>query len=163
MIEVERRFLLSDAGVLAGLSGDAVIQGYLFAQDGYCVRVRRTHGPDGERGATLTAKGSRSDSMRLEYELRIPPSVAAEFLRRAPFSLSKTRYSLVDAGHLWSVDKFHGDNTGLILAELELGSPSEEVLLPDWMGPEVSDDHRYDNENLAQVPWTRWGRDESAR
>ena len=158
MIEVERRFLVRDDGVLAGQSGDPIVQGYLFAQDGYCVRVRRTHGPDGERGATLTAKGPRSDSMRLEYEVRLPPSVAAEFLRRAPFSLSKTRYALVDAGHLWSVDVFHGDNTGLVVAELELGSPSERVALPAWVGAEVSDDRRYDNENLAQTPWTRWGR-----
>jgi adenylate cyclase len=156
VIEVERRFLVADPTVLASLTGDAIVQGYLFAQDGYCVRVRRTHGRGGELPATLTAKGPRLDAMRHEFEVRLPPPVAAEFLRRAPAALSKTRYSLVDAGHLWTVDVFHGANTGLVVAELELGSPSERVDLPPWVGAEISDDPRYDNENLAARPHTTW-------
>lgn len=156
MIEVERRFVVRDASVLDGHTGDTIVQAYLFSKDGYCVRVRRTHGPTGERPAVLTAKGPRADAMRLEYELRPPPLVAAEFIRRADAVLIKTRHDIVDAGHLWSLDVFHGDNEGLALAELELGSPSEKVDLPYWIGPEVTDDPRYDNERLAAEPISSW-------
>ena len=42
------------------------------------------------------------------------------------------------------------------IAEVELGSADEEVLLPDWIGKEVSDDWRYYNSNLLQNPFKNW-------
>ncbi|MEO1522408.1 MAG: adenylate cyclase, partial [Cyanobacteria bacterium J06633_2] len=51
---------------------------------------------------------------------------------------------------------FHGDNNGLILAEVELMDVNQEIEPPDWLGEEVSDDPRYFNSNLAKTPFTQW-------
>jgi len=46
----------------------------------------------------------------------------------------------------WEIDVFHGDNDGLIVAEIELSRESETFEHPPWLGKEVSDD--YFNSNL---------------
>lgn len=56
----------------------------------------------------------------------------------------------------WEVDIFSGTNNGLILAEIELDSEEEEIILPDWIDNEVSDDPRYYNANLAKQPFSKW-------
>ena len=47
------------------------------------------------------------------------------------------------------VDEFYGDNHGLILAEIELGSEDQLFTKPDWVGKEVSHNERYFNTSLA--------------
>ena len=40
--------------------------------------------------------------------------------------IEKVRYTLTLAGaHTWEVDVFEGDNAGLVVAEIELGSEDE--------------------------------------
>jgi CYTH domain-containing protein len=46
------------------------------------------------------------------------------------------------------VDLFHGKNEGLIIAEIELKSESEEIEKPVWLGEEVTGNPRYYNSNL---------------
>ena len=70
--------------------------------------------------------------------------------------VEKIRYTVRHAGTEWEVDEFLGENRGLLLAEVELESESQEVAMPDWLGPEVSSDPRYRNVNLAQHPYSRW-------
>jgi len=43
------------------------------------------------------------------------------------------------------------------VAEVELSSPDQEIVKPDWVGREVTDDPRYLNVNLAAEPYRRWG------
>ena len=50
------------------------------------------------------------------------------------------------------VDEFAGDNTGLILAEVELERPDQHVPLPPWVGEEVTHDPRYRNSRLVDTP-----------
>jgi adenylate cyclase len=57
---------------------------------------------------------------------------------------------------VWEVDVFEGANAGLVVAELELADEHEAFPRPAWLGDEVSDDPRYYNMNLAQVPYTQW-------
>ncbi len=64
--------------------------------------------------------------------------------------ISKTRYLLPLAGHLWEVDEFHGAHQGLWLAEIELTDEQDTFSKPQWLGQEVSQDHRYHNASLAQ-------------
>src|SRR3712207_9521083 len=45
-------------------------------------------------------------------------------------------------GHVFEVDEFHGDNDGLVLAEVELGSEAEAYEKPDFIGPEVTGDRK---------------------
>jgi adenylate cyclase len=59
-------------------------------------------------------------------------------------------------GHTWEVDEFHGDNEGLVVAEIELKSENEDFAIPDWIGKEVTPDERYYNMNLATHPYKDW-------
>lgn len=70
--------------------------------------------------------------------------------------IDKTR-NLVPAGkHTFEVDVFHGDNEGLVVAEIELGSEDEEFIHPSWLGEEVSYDKRYFNSQLLRHPFKNW-------
>ena len=57
---------------------------------------------------------------------------------------------------VWEIDVFHGDNEGLIVAEVELEAVDQEVALPDWIGAEVSADPRYFNSSLVAHPFSSW-------
>ncbi|GIG85301.1 CYTH domain-containing protein [Plantactinospora endophytica] len=159
--EYERRFLVPDAAALLGEErGNLMVQAYLFSRNGYAVRVRRTHYPDQAGGhregpAFVAAKGPRRHGAREEYEMEVPPSFATELIKRAEHTVSKTRYQVVDGGETWDVDVFHGDNHGLAIAECESRSVRR-IEVPAWCGAEVTDDPRYNNENLAETPFTRW-------
>jgi CYTH domain-containing protein len=117
------------------------------------VRVRVV----GDRGF-LTIKGKSEGISRSEFEYGIPVEDAEEMLDTLcdrPLS-EKMRYVLDVEGVRWEVDEFQGENEGLILAEVELSDADQEIVLPDWVGQEVSDDPRYFNANLAKHPFTRW-------
>ena len=60
------------------------------------------------------------------------------------------------SARFWEVDVFHGDNEGLIMAEIELGSEDEAFERPDWLGEEVTGDRRYYNSYLSKFPYKTW-------
>ena len=159
--EVERRFLVVEREVIQGHTGNIIVQAYLFIANGYVVRVRRTHWPTRETGifdegpAIVTVKGPRDGPMREEYELEVPANFATELVRRAQWKISKMRFQIIDNERLWDVDLFHGANEGLIIAECE-GQSTLDLIVPKWCGIEITDDRRYDNERLAQVPYSTW-------
>lgn len=70
--------------------------------------------------------------------------------------MEKTRYRLHHAGHCWEIDEFHGDNAGLVVAEVELEHENDAVEIPPWNGAEVTDDPRYFDSSLAAYPYCRW-------
>jgi CYTH domain-containing protein len=70
--------------------------------------------------------------------------------------IEKTRYRIELDDVVWEVDEFRGENEGLIIAEVELEHESQQVDLPEWIGEEVSHDHRYSNASLVKKPYTRW-------
>ena len=53
-------------------------------------------------------------------------------------------------GHIWEIDVFHGENDGLVLAEVELGREDEAFERPAWVLREVSGDARYFNAALRR-------------
>ena len=71
--------------------------------------------------------------------------------------IDKTRYLVKIGKHICEVDEFHGENTGLILAEIELSSPEEAFEKPAFLGEEVTGDKRYYNSFLTQNPYKTWG------
>ena len=56
----------------------------------------------------------------------------------------------------WEVDEFHGENSGLTVAEIELEEENQPIQIPDWVGEEISNDHRYFNANLSKNPFSTW-------
>jgi adenylate cyclase len=74
--------------------------------------------------------------------------------------IDKRRHHVTHAGHLWEVDEFLGDNAGLVVAEIELGSADEAFAMPPWAGREATDASRYYNLALASRPYSQWSETE---
>jgi len=153
--EIERKFLVRpDAWRPAG-PGTPFRQGYLSTHPERVVRVRIAGGE-----AWLTVKGVTRGLTRSEFEYPIPvPDAAAmlDGLCELPL-IEKDRHVEVHGGKTWEIDVFHGENEGLVLAELELASEDEPFPRPAWAGDEVSEDPRYANASLARNPFSRWKR-----
>jgi adenylate cyclase len=154
-IEIERKFLVSDRSVVVGLAGTEMRQGYLSVDPERTLRVRIAG-----RRAFVTIKGAPSDSgaSRAEYEYEIPVGDAAEMLDRLALRplVEKTRYRLPVGRLTWEIDVFEGDNEGLVVAEIELPTEAMGVVLPDWIGEEVTGDPRYYNASLVGHPYRDW-------
>ena len=153
--EIERKFLVrSDTWRRHG-GGTRYRQGYLANGEQSTVRIRLS-----DRDAWLTIKGARVGLTRPEFEYRIPTADAEAMLATlvAGSLVEKTRYKVSSGNHLWEIDEFHGDNSGLVLAEVELAHEAEAFDPPEWLGVEVSDDPRYYSSQLAEVPFSIWGR-----
>ena len=156
-VEIERKFLLADPSWKTG-PGCTLRQGYLSRDPQRIVRIRLS-----DDAAWLTIKGTTSGATRAEFEYHIPPSDAAELLALCERPLlEKTRYRIEYRGHHWDIDEFHGDNAGLIIAEVELKTESEHVELPPWIGAEVTGDPRYYNSNLSKHPYGQWPEQKTA-
>lgn len=68
----------------------------------------------------------------------------------------KTRYVVNEGKSTFEVDEFHGDNKGLIIAEIELESENQPFEKPEWLGEEVTNDIRYYNAYLSKYPYCKW-------
>ncbi|WP_051945843.1 CYTH domain-containing protein [Verrucomicrobium sp. BvORR106] len=152
-VEIERKFLICSNLWRSGPPGVAYRQGYLCRDKERTVRVRLAGSQ-----AYVTIKGARSGLSRAEFEYAIPPADAELMLQMClPPLIEKTRYLRAHGGFVWEIDEFHGENAGLVVAEIEL--PSEETPFdkPSWAGTEVSHDPRYFNSRLAEHPYSEWG------
>lgn len=152
--EIERKFLLADSTWRGEVSRQRVMrQGYLAGTGGRAsVRVRLD-----EREARLNIKAAVIGSARAEYDYGIPPGEAQEILDRLCVGrIDKTRHYVERDGLVWEIDEFHGDNAGLIVAELELDRIDQAFARPSWLGEEVTDQQRYYNHALALQPYRTW-------
>lgn len=153
--EIERKFLVNLGLWKPAANGVDYRQGYLSSVKERVVRVRIA----GE-AAFLTIKGLTRGVTRLEFEYPIAPADARTMLDELcerPL-VEKTRHVEEYGGRTWEIDVFHGDNEGLVLAEVELPEESAKVDLPPWAAQEVSADPRYYNSNLATNPYCNWGK-----
>ena len=151
--EIERKYVV--VGEFKHLAHNSMhlIQGYI-ASGKRTVRVRI-----GNSGAWLTIKGpSRNGGLsRYEWEKEIDAKEAKELLQLAEGAvIDKVRYYVDYEGHTIEVDEFHGDNEGLVIAEIELQSEDERVVLPKWLGREVTGEKRFYNSHLRTHPYCEW-------
>ncbi|MFT7083179.1 MAG: CYTH domain-containing protein [Nonlabens sp.] len=73
-----------------------------------------------------------------------------------PGVIDKTRYEIIIENHIWEIDIFHGENNGLLLAEIELQSETEQFSKPEWLDKEVTGDVRYYNSYISENPFCSW-------
>jgi CYTH domain-containing protein len=153
--EIERKFLVKDDSYKAlAYHSSRIAQGYICSMRGRTVRVRIR---DDKGYLTIKGPSDASGLGRYEWEKEIPVSEAADLLRLCePGIIDKTRYIIEADGHTFEVDEFHGDNEGLILAEIELSSEDEAFTKPSWLGKEVTGDARYYNSMLMKHPYKNW-------
>jgi adenylate cyclase len=173
-VEIERKFLVvGDDWREQAQRSQRLVQGYLTAASGgrgsesvqphgtqaaCSVRVRI-----GGDSAWLNIKSAIAGIERREYEYAIPPTDAERILAEfCPARVEKIRHYVPFSEAMFEVDEFLGDNTGLVVAELELQSQTDEFPRPSWLGREVSDRPRYYNVNLLQHPYSSWNARERA-
>jgi adenylate cyclase len=155
MIEIERKFLVKNESFKAeAFTQNRITQGYLSSIPERTVRVR----VKGDK-AYLTIKGMTNETgmSRFEWEKEIPVDEAKSLLFLCEKGvIDKTRYEVKINQHVYEVDAFHGENNGLIIAEIELDSETEAFEKPNWLGQEVTNDKRYYNSNLSLNPYSNW-------
>ncbi|MBR4313061.1 MAG: CYTH domain-containing protein [Bacteroidaceae bacterium] len=153
MKEIERKFLVTDDSyrTLAYDKSD-IIQGYISSGNGRTVRVRTR----GDKGY-LTIKGPSIDGIsRFEWEKEITLDDARELFTLCSERIEKTRYLVHNGPHTVEVDEFHGENEGLVFAEIELSDVDEPYTLPPYLGREVTGDHHYYNAYICRHPYHTW-------
>jgi CYTH domain-containing protein len=153
--EIERKFLVNDSSWKKNIQAMRCRQGYLCLGSGTTVRVRIMAG----RGY-LTVKGGADGITRKEYEYAIPAAEAEEMLDGlcAKPLIEKNRYRVEHEGMVWEVDEFFGENSGLVVAEVELEREDQIFSLPGWIDREVTGDSRYFNAALVRNPYSSWKR-----
>jgi CYTH domain-containing protein len=171
--EFERKFFVRElpAGAGSDPTPALIVQAYLFAADGYAVRVR-VQGPAPETDnssfaelletmgdesiGTMTAKGPAVGGTRYEAERELDPLIAAQIVRRSEHVIAKVRYSMWLGEDGWIIDRFLGGNAPLLLSEVERASPVVGLAIPSLCVSEVSEDDRFRNEYLAHKPFGTW-------
>ena len=154
--EIERKFLIKS--LPDDMSGITMRQGYLQPEKERAVRIRTVE-KDGSKKGVLTIKGmgSKSGMSRYEFETEIPVPDADHLLSLCDQPLiEKTRFKYDHEGLIWEIDKFHGVNDGLIVAEVELESEDQQFNKPDFIGDEVTGQIKYYNMMLLKNPYTAW-------
>ena len=153
--EIERKFLVHHnlwSEIKKEHNPECIIQGYLSkgAERTVRIRIKANQG-------FLTIKSKNEGIIRKEFEYTIPLKDAREMIEMCLGAIiSKSRYTIVFNGLRWEVDEFSGDNEGLIIAEVELKSEHQEIIIPNWVSKEVSEDTRYFNSSLVSHPFKFW-------
>jgi CYTH domain-containing protein len=153
-IETERKFTVTGNFEKDACRSKRITQGYICADPERTVRVRIA-GDD----AFLTIKGPSDEKLwsRYEFEQQIPLTDGEELMKLCVSGIiDKVRHYVPAGKHMWEVDVFHGDNEGLIIAEIELESEHEPIEIPGWIGAEVTADRRYYNAMLSKTPYSQW-------
>lgn len=163
--ETERRFLvhyevfIDENRTLP--PGDLIVQGYLSTDP--AVRVRTVN----DCAGFITIKGPKNNGCGEEYEYAVPFDDAVSMLSLCSSRIMKIRHTLPAASpaRFWEVDIFMGENSGLVIAEIELDDINEPIEFPSWLNwkfgkpgeitpNEITQDHRYSNSSLSINPYS---------
>lgn len=154
-LEIERKFLvISEDYKSDAFAKHFIQQGFLSTDKHAVVRIRIL-----DKAAFITIKGisNKSGTTRFEWEKPIALNEAKKLLALSQTSLiTKTRYLVRVDNHTFEVDEFKDDNSGLVIAEIELDNEHDSFLKPKWLGAEVTGELKYYNAMLAKQPFKTW-------
>jgi CYTH domain-containing protein len=152
-LEIERKFLVKNNDYKNNSYYSEIRQGYLSCTPERTVRVRVL-----DKSGFITIKGKATGFTRQEYEYEIPLGDAHKLLDTLCIKplIEKKRYFYKYEGLTWEIDEFIGENNGLIVAEVELEDENQAVQIPDWVGKEVTGQHKYSNSSLIKLPYNKW-------
>ncbi len=145
-VEIERKFLVAhDAWRQSAVRSVSIRDGLIAAYKDRKVRVRIS----GDI-ATVAIKGPRTGIVRPEFEYEIPITDAERMFSTIcrDDTLEKQRYFVENAGATWHVDVYGGILRGIVIAEIELQQETQELMLPHWIGKEVTGDSFYRKINM---------------
>ena len=152
-IEIERKFLVKRIPEDKIKYSQNIKQGYVVSDKQKVIRIRKKM-----NDFFITIKGNKTGISRFEFEYKIPENDANQLFENFCNEgiIEKTRHYIEHKGHTWELDVFHGENEGLIVAEIELKSEEETFSLPEWVDQEVTDQDKYYNMNLITKPFKNW-------
>ena len=137
MIEIERKFLVKNETYKSeSINKQLITQGYLSSDPKRTVRIRIC-----EQDAYITIKGQTSESgtSRYEWEKEINIEDAKQLMLLCREGVvTKIRHLIPFKNHTFEVDEFLKDNSGLVIAEIELSNENEDFERPRWLGKEVT-------------------------
>ena len=145
-MEIEHKYLVvNDSYRQMACEVTEIKQGFLSRDPERTVRVRMRDGH-----GFITVKGRGEGAAHPEFEYEIPLEDARQMMELCePPVIDKTRYIVFHDGNRWEVDEFHGEQEGLVIAELEVPSEDYRFSLPPFVGLEVTGDPRYYNSQLG--------------
>ncbi|SFS47784.1 CYTH domain-containing protein [Lutibacter maritimus] len=154
-IEIERKFLVKGDYKKFAIKSYKIAQGFLSSAPERTVRIRIK-----DTSGFITVKGvsNQTGTSRFEWEKEITLKEAEELLAICePSIIEKIRHIIPTNDNLFfEVDEFVGENTGLLIAEIEL--PNEHFIFekPKWLGKEVTGELKYYNSVLSKNPYSNW-------
>ena len=155
MIEIERKFLVKNETFKSeSIKKQLITQGYLSSDPKRSVRIRIC-----EQNAYITIKGQTSESgtSRYEWEKEINIDDAKQLMLLCREGVvTKIRHLIPFKNHTFEVDEFLKDNSGLVIAEIELSNENEDFERPRWLGKEVTGIKKYYNNQLSQNAYVNW-------
>jgi adenylate cyclase len=155
LIEIERKFLVkSDEYRSDAFKVQLLSQAYLNNNPEKSVRVRIV-----DNEGFITIKGPSNDGglSRFEWEKKISIDEAVELMKLCGDQLIlKKRYFVKHNKIILEVDEFLNNNKGLVVAEVELKTTSQKIVLPDWIAEEVTGINKYYNLSLITNPFSSW-------
>ena len=146
-VEIERKFLVaSDEWKRSIVRSVSIRDGLIAVYKDRKVRVRISG-----NAAAIAIKGPRTGLTRAEFEYGIPFSDAELMLSTIcrDDTLEKQRFFVEDGDAVWHVDVYGGILEGFVIAEIELKQETEELVLPRWIGREVTGDPHYRKINMV--------------
>lgn len=153
--EIERKFLVINENYKReAFNRTHIVQGYMTSGHGRSVRIRIRD----EKGyITIKGPSNVTGMSRFEWEKEISLQDAQDLMKLCDTGrIDKFRYLVKSGNHIFEVDEFHGDNEGLIMAEVELKSEDDLYEKPDFIGKEVTGDRRFYNSYLIKFPFKYW-------
>jgi CHAD domain-containing protein/CYTH domain-containing protein len=150
-VEIERKYLLKKLPPEAKQATFSDIQqGYLPGTE-LIERIRRVKANSKVSYVRTVKTGTGLVRTELEESCTFAVYQAMWPLTKGK-RITKRRYRLADAGHVWEIDEFL--DRRLVLAEIELTSARDEVAIPEWLARcvvrEVTGEVEYLNHTLSR-------------
>ena len=155
MLEIERRFLVTDPPLLDARDSVAIWQAYLSVTEQSSIRIRKVNSKE-HRLSIKWLPEPDTILVRNEVDIMLTEADFAQLQAAAICQpVIKRRYMIPNEGVDIELDVFSGHLAGLIVAEIEFSSVDSAASfdpLP-WFGAEITEDYRFLNSSLAQ-----WGK-----
>lgn len=146
--EIERKFLVKGEFIHLAIKEIKILQSYMSIDTDKTIRLRIA---DDKAFISIKSSVRNNSIIRDEWEIPVPVPEALDMMKIClPGKIIKTRYLVPFGRHVFEVDVFHDKNEGLIIAELELLSETEQFEKPEWLGEEVTGKPEYYNANLIK-------------
>ena len=152
-LEIERRFLIKNDHWKKFITKKTLIeQGYLSKNfNDWIIRIRFNG-----KNFKIALKKHIKNFTNYEYEYSIPTCEGEKIMATLTNKIKKERFFLEVNKKKWIVDCFKDKNFPLEIAEIELTSEQEKVILPPFLSTEITGLKNFTNLSLTKRPFSKW-------